>query len=43
VRSLLRQVPEFKLVACHDFTYDIETPRKLDDSYADIVLVLRRQ
>lgn len=43
MRSLLRKVPELKLLACYDFTYDIESPRELDDSYADILLVLQRQ
>ena len=42
VKALLRKVPDFTCVACHDFHYDAEDLRKLDDSYADIVLVLRR-
>jgi SAM-dependent methyltransferase len=42
MRRLLRKVPEFQYVACYDFTYDIHSPRKLDDSYADVVLVLRK-
>jgi hypothetical protein len=40
---LLRQVPEFSLIACHDFTHSIQNTRELDDSYADIVLILQRQ
>ncbi|MFZ4763396.1 MAG: class I SAM-dependent methyltransferase [Roseimicrobium sp.] len=43
VRGLLRSVPELKLVECYDFTYNLDAPRKLDDSYADIILVLRKQ
>jgi len=43
MRRLLKSVPNFELVACHDFTHDIEVTRKLDDSYSDIVLVLRRR
>ena len=43
VRSLLKKVPEFELMACYDFTYDIEAPRQLDDSYSDVILVLRRR
>jgi len=43
LRRLLKSVPEFELLACHDFTHDIEVTRKLDDSYSDIVLVLRRR
>jgi SAM-dependent methyltransferase len=42
VKALLRKVPELTCVACHDFHYDIHDTRELDDSYADIVLVLRR-
>lgn len=42
VRTLLRKVPSLDLVQCYDFTYDITDPRKLDDSYADIVLVLKK-
>jgi len=43
VKSLLAQVPAFNLVACHDFAYNPEDPRPLDDSYADLVLVLRKK
>jgi SAM-dependent methyltransferase len=42
VRALLRQAPDFTLAACYDFTYDIQAPRKLDDSYSDVILILRR-
>lgn len=42
LRALLKSVPEFKLVASHDFTHDIQATRALDDSYSDIVLVLRK-
>lgn len=42
-RALLKKVPELELVACYDFTYDLESPRELDDSYSDVVLVLRRR
>lgn len=43
LRRLLRACPELELVVCYDFTYDLNVPRKLDDRYADIVLVLRRR
>lgn len=43
MKRLLRAVPELELMACYDFTYDLSAPRKLDDRYADIVLVLRRK
>lgn len=42
MRALLRKVPSLELVRCYDFTYDIDEPRPLDDSYADVVLVLRK-
>lgn len=42
LRSLLAKQPEFKLVACHDFTHDLNTTRELNDRYADLVVVLRR-
>lgn len=43
MKALLRQVPELKLCAVHDFTYEMNVPRKLDDSYADVLLTLRRR
>jgi hypothetical protein len=43
VRALLRKVPELTFVGAYDFTYDISAPRELDDSYSDIILVLRRE
>lgn len=42
-RALLKKAPDLKLLACYDFTYDIEAPRELDDSYSDVILVLRRE
>lgn len=43
VKAMLRKVPSFELVECYDFTYDLSEPRKLDDSYADLLLVLRKK
>lgn len=43
LKVLLRKVPEFEFVECYDFTYDLTAPRKLDDTYADVLLVLRKQ
>ncbi len=43
LRSLLRATPDFELLACHDFTHDLEAARPLDDSYSDVVIVLRRR
>lgn len=43
LRTLILSVPELEHVASYDFTHDIDSPRKLDDSYSDIVVVLRRR
>jgi len=43
LRALLRKVPDFEIMKCYDFNYDIHLPRRLDDSYADVLLVLRRR
>ena len=43
LKSMLAKVDAFECVACHDFTYDPDVQRSLDDSYADIILVLRRR
>lgn len=43
LRRLVAKVPSLNLVACHDFRHDPEDHRKLDDSYSDIVLVLKRR
>lgn len=42
LKALLRKAPELEFVECHDFTYDLAAPRRLDDSYADVLLVLRK-
>jgi Cu+-exporting ATPase len=42
LKTLLRKVPELEFVECYDFTYDIADPRRFDDSYADVLLVLRK-
>lgn len=41
LRRLLSKVKDLQLIASYDFSYDLETPRDLDDSQEDIVLVLR--
>lgn len=38
----LGAVPELERVGCFDFQYDLVAPRKLDDGYADVILVLRK-
>lgn len=43
MKRLLATAPDLELVACHDFTYDTEEERPFDDSYGDIVLVLRKR
>jgi SAM-dependent methyltransferase len=43
LRALLRKVPELEYLECYDFTYDLTSPRKFDDSYADVLLVLRKR
>jgi len=43
IKTLIGKVPAFKSVACHDFTYDPEEQRPLDDSYADLILILRKE
>lgn len=42
LKSLINSVPGLTLISCHDFNHDVETTRELDDSYADIVVVLRK-
>ena len=43
VRRLLASEPRLELVTCYDFTYELNHPRKLDDSYSDIILILRKR
>lgn len=41
-RRLLASVPAFELVALHDFNYELDYTRELDDSQLDCLFVLRR-
>ena len=43
MKRLLKKVPELELLECYDFSYDIDAPRVFNDSYEDIVLVLRKR
>lgn len=43
VKKLLRAVPEFELVAVHDFLYELEWTGDLDGAHDDPVLILRRR
>ncbi|MBL8859589.1 MAG: class I SAM-dependent methyltransferase [Planctomycetes bacterium] len=40
---LVASVPEFECVALHDFHYEADVPRSLDDARADCVYVLRKR
>lgn len=43
LRATLRAaLPDFKIVACHDFHHLIEVTRQFDDGYSDIVVILRK-
>jgi SAM-dependent methyltransferase len=42
LRRLIGAITSLKLVACHDFRHDPDEQRKFDDSYADLVLVLKK-
>lgn len=42
LRSLVKKVREWEIVACHDFRHDLQEERELDNSYADLIVVLRR-
>lgn len=41
-RTIAAALPDFQVVAHHDFHYRLDQTRAFDDSYADMVLVLRR-
>jgi hypothetical protein len=43
VRRLFGAVPEMEQVALHDFHYDADRPRDLDDGGLDCVFVLRKR
>jgi SAM-dependent methyltransferase len=43
LRTLLRAVPELEVVACHDFTHDVDAEFRLDGRHLDVVLILRRR
>lgn len=42
-KKLLKAAPDLEVAACYDFHHDPDRRREFDDSYADIVLVLRRR
>lgn len=44
LKQLLKSAaPALKVVACHDFTYDADETRKLDDEYSHLVVVMRKK
>ena len=42
-RTLRLAAPELDVVACFDFMYDFSEPRPFDDSYSDVLLILRKE
>ncbi|MFO0870697.1 MAG: class I SAM-dependent methyltransferase [Pirellulales bacterium] len=42
-RGLLAQVPQLQLCGVFDYTYDLETPLKLDNEISDTIVILRKQ
>lgn len=42
LRKLIAKAGKLTLVACHDFRHDPAETRNLDDSYSDLVLVLKK-
>lgn len=42
LKSLLAKAPSLRLVACHDFHYELSSTRKIDLAYSDVLLVLRK-
>lgn len=42
-RSLLAKVPEFELCDVFDYTYDLQTPLRLDNVISDTIAVLRKR
>ena len=42
-RRLLSSVPAWELCDVHDFWYEIDEPRELDDTISDTVFVLRKR
>ncbi len=43
LKRLIDKVPALNLVECYDFKHDPKVTRRLDSSYEDVVLVLRRK
>ncbi|HMP71751.1 MAG TPA: class I SAM-dependent methyltransferase [Kiritimatiellia bacterium] len=42
-RTVREGAPGLEVAACYDFRYDLAAPRRFDDEYADILLVLRKK
>jgi SAM-dependent methyltransferase len=42
LKSLIAQVPEWRIESVHDYWYELDDPMKLDDELSDTVLVLKR-
>ncbi|BET69429.1 class I SAM-dependent methyltransferase [Opitutales bacterium ASA1] len=43
LEATVASVPAFEIVACYDFTHDVDSPRAFDDTQEDLVVVLRRR
>ena len=43
LKSLLKKVPALTLRGCYDFRYNLRKPRRFNQEYSDIILVLQRQ
>jgi len=41
--SMLAEVPQLELVGVHDFSYDIDQTRELDDELVDAIFILRKR
>ncbi|MGH8018089.1 MAG: class I SAM-dependent methyltransferase [Opitutaceae bacterium] len=41
--AIIAKAPLFEVIACYDFAHDIDSPRGLDDTQEDLIVVLRRR
>lgn len=41
-QTIRAALPDFTIVACHDFNHDPDIARKFDDEYSDLVIVLKK-
>lgn len=43
MKQLIQKVPSLRCVACYDFHYDLESRRRLHETYSDIILILQKR